>query len=109
MNAMYNWWGSNVNPSENVLGGVNVSPWLVLTVNASSTIIKANGTSIITADLQHDSNGIYHNTTIGHVPNGIPVNFTTTLGTIGTQSSTVNGIIQSTLKAGSVNGIKCFC
>jgi len=104
LNAQYNWWGSNVNPTSQVYGNVSVTPWLILTLNASSTIIKANGTSIITADLQHDSNGIYHNPTNGHVPNGIPVKFTTTLGTIGTQSSTVNGSAQSTLKAGSVNG-----
>jgi predicted outer membrane repeat protein len=105
VNAQYNWWGSNANPSNNIYGNVTVAPWLVLTVNASTTITNANGTSTITADLLHDSKGVYHNPASGDVANGIKVNFTSTLGTIGSQSSTVNGSALSNFKAGSVSGV----
>ena len=98
VNATLNWWGSNANPSGRVYGNVNVSKWLVLTLTADMANIKTNGTSTIKVDLLHDSQGGYHDPASGHVPNGICVNFATTLGTIGGQSSTINGIAQSILK-----------
>ncbi len=101
----YNWWGSNAGPAAGRVVGATVSPWLVLTVTASQYVIKAGGTSIITADLLHDNLGVYHSPTTGHVPDGIPVSFTTTLGTVDSLSSTVNGIAKSTLKCGSVGGL----
>ena len=39
------------------------------------------------------------------MPDGIPVNFSTTLGTIGSTSSTTNGLAQSTLNGGSTPGV----
>jgi autotransporter family porin len=95
-NGTLNWWGSNAKPS-GIYGNVNVSNWLILTLTADIASIKTNGTSIIKADLLHDSQGGYHNPANGYVPNGIPVNFGTTLGTIGNQASTIHGIAQSTL------------
>ena len=41
----------------------------------------------------------------GHVPDGIPVNFTTNLGTINSPVTTVNGTAQSTLNSGTVSGV----
>lgn len=74
------------------MGGGNLTPWLVLSSTAYPTLIGNNFTSNIVVDLQHD-NGIltdpthpelyYHNPTMGHVLNGIHVNFSTSLGTIG--------------------------
>lgn len=101
----YNWWGSNAGPSKGRVVGATVTPWLVLTLSASPTTVKARGTSTITAKLLYDSNGVYHSPTGGHVPDGIPVGFTTKFGTIGSQSTTVNGIAKSTLKAGSTGGV----
>ena len=77
---------------------MNVSKWLILTLTADIASIKTNGTSTIKADLLHDSQGGYHDPASGHVPNGIRVNFATTLGTISGQSSIINGIAQSSLK-----------
>ena len=30
MDAKYNWWGSNANPTSKIYGNVNVTPWIVL-------------------------------------------------------------------------------
>ena len=105
INVKYNWWGSNSGPSKGRIIGATVSPWLVLTLRASPTTIKARGTSNIYADFFYDSNGGYHSYSGGHVPDGIPISFTTKFGTINSKSSTVNGVAKSTLKAGSTGGI----
>lgn len=112
VNAEYNWWGSNAGPSkgrvqyetDKALTDASVINWMVLTLSASPTTIKARGTSLITANLCYDNQGVYHSPASGHVPDGIPVSFTTKFGTIGSQSTTVNGIAKSTLKAGSKGG-----
>ncbi len=104
--ATLNWWGSNTDPSENTAGNVNVSTWLVLTVNTSTTSIPVGGNSTITADLTHDQNGGYHDPTNGHVPDGIPVNFTGNLGALTPVSAVLNkGTASSTFTAGQVSGI----
>ena len=112
-NAEYNWWGSNAGPSkgriqyetDSSITDASVTNWLVLTLSASPTTVKARGTSTITANLCYDNHGVYHSPASGHVPDGIPVSFTTKFGTIGSQSTTVNGIAKSTLKAGSTGGV----
>ncbi len=96
-NCTLNWWGSVTNPAGRVYGNVNVSNWLILTLTADIASIKTNGTSIIKADLLHDNQGVYHNPANGYVPNGIPVNFATTLGTISCPASTNHGIAQTIL------------
>jgi hypothetical protein len=100
----YNWWGSNVGPSSGRVYGATTGPWLVLTLNASPTTVKAKGTSTITASFLYDSNGVYHSPSSGHVPDGMAVSFTTQFGSITSKSTTVNGIAKSTLKAGSTGG-----
>ena len=71
----FNWWGSNINPSNNVVVDVNVTPWLVLKLTADPNVIKYGGKSFITTDLLHDSNGVYHNPESSYVPDGIFVKF----------------------------------
>jgi len=104
-NVRYNWWGSNAGPSKGRVVGATVSPWMVLTLRASPTTIKARGISTIYADFFYDSNGGYHSYFGGHVSDGIPVSFTTKFGAIGSKAYTVNGAAKSTLKAGSTGGI----
>lgn len=93
MNATLNWWGSNNDPSGYVNSGVDVSPWLVLTVTSDNSTILVGGNSTVTAYLQHDSNNTYHDPkTEGHVPDGIPVTFNlsdTSLGSLSTTSATL--------------------
>ncbi len=102
VNATNNWWGSNsvtyINSSTwpstpyNIYvqnGCVIYDPWLVLTVNNTDQV-PHSGFVDISADLTHDNNG---NDTypLGNVPDGIPVYFNTTLGTISTPVYTRNG------------------
>ena len=94
-NAEFNWWGDNNGPAGKI-EGLTVSKWLILTLITSSSA-QINSNSKITADLRYDNSGTVH--TEGYVPNGIPVTFTTTLGTISSTSLTINGIAQSTLKS----------
>ena len=104
-NVDYNWWGSNAGPSAGSVYDATVNSWLVLTLNANPSIIKANGLSTLTADLLHDNHGNYYDPALGHVPDGITVNFNTDLGIIGSSSSLVNGIAQSTLNGGLTSGV----
>lgn len=106
-NATNNWWGKNTPtyiystnwPStydiwnQNCI--INYNPWLVLTINSTDTA-HAGEDSEITADLTHNSQG---NDTSpgGNVPDGTPINFTTTLGTIITPATTRNGKAITTL------------
>ena len=98
--ARFNWWGSNSNPSSRVSGNVTVTPWMVLTIVANPTSRLPSAKSTITADLLHDSAGVYHNPANGHVPDGLPVTFTATKGTINPSQSTLsNGSRKSTFTA----------
>jgi predicted outer membrane repeat protein len=105
IDATNNWWGSNDDPSSRVSSGVVIKPWLVLNVTANPTVIKNGGTSNITADLLHDSKGEYHPPANGHVPDMIPVSFTTTKGTINSPLSTINGTAKANLVGGAVSGV----
>ncbi len=82
VNATLNWWGSNTNPSNYVVGNINVTPWVVLTISANPASILNGSNSTVTADLQHDSNGNYLNPINGLIPDDMPVTFTGTLGSI---------------------------
>jgi uncharacterized repeat protein (TIGR01451 family) len=81
-----------------VFGTTNYTPWIILSINANPTTIYNGGTSTITADLQHDSNGIYHDPANGVVPYTGPAHFTATNGTI-TDVNFSNGLATSTFQA----------
>ena len=105
VDATNNWWGSNNSPSGEVSPGVNVNTWLVLNTNASPNRVTPGGISNITADLTHDQNGIYYNPINGHVPDGIPVTFSSTLRTLNpTSTIIINGIGTSVYTAGIITG-----
>jgi autotransporter family porin len=55
--------------------------------------------------MHHKSAGVYHNPANGHVPNNIPITFTTTLGTIKSSVYLFNGIAKATLVGRTLNGV----
>jgi predicted outer membrane repeat protein len=94
LDAALNWWGDNNGPAGKVVG-LTVTNWLVLTLSAVPGSISINGNSIVTADLIHDKNSVIQ--TGGHVPDGIPITFSGTLGNINpTSRETVNGVATTT-------------
>ncbi len=106
-----NWWGSNSDPTP-MTTGVTVVPWLVLSVFANPTSIAQGATSVITADLLHDSgiltdpnnpNLYYHDPLFGHVIDGIPVQFNTNLGTVNPiTNALLNGAATTTLNGNAL-------
>jgi trimeric autotransporter adhesin len=106
VDATNNWWGSN-NPTVSsnspsdvyiVEGTVNYNPYLVLNINSSCDRSDRTGTYynyLITADLTHNNQG-NDTSSDGNIPDGVPINFSTTIGTISTSESTKKG--KSTLK-----------
>jgi CSLREA domain-containing protein len=107
-----NWWGCNGGPGasgcDTILqdvSGNNVaytpSSWLVLSVSAGSTQVDASETTGLTADLTHNS----ADTGGFSVPNGTPVSFGATMGTISGASTTLtNGTGTATFTAGTTAG-----
>ena len=59
-------------------GEVEYDPWLILQMNASPDQIYNLGNSTITADLTHNNIG-EDTLSKGHVPDGIPVKFSTNM------------------------------
>jgi len=94
-----NWWGSNNGPA-GVNYGTIVTLWLISKLSANTTMPNNSHTSI-TVNFNYNNLG---NPVVGYLTDGIPVKFTTTLGTI-TQASTVNGVAISTLTSGSTAGV----
>ncbi len=103
VNATNNWWGSNSNPvnlGEIVFTGyVNYNPWLMLSIDPSSTVNSGGNTSI-TADLTHNNLG-QDTSSLGHVIKGLPITFGTSYGTILTPALTFNGKAVAILNLGT--------
>lgn len=99
-NALYNWWGSNSNPSVYVSGNVNATVWMVLHINANLNTILNNTKSTIQATLCYDNLNTYHNPANGHVPDDTPITFTETLGNINPKSTSMsNGVANAIFTA----------
>jgi hypothetical protein len=97
--AINNWWGSNAGPGGAVSGPVTDNPWLVLQVTASPTTLLPGGVATVVADMTKNSSGL-DTSALGHVPDGIPVSFAATNGTINpTVSATVSGKATATFTA----------
>jgi autotransporter family porin len=98
-------WGSNKPDFATLIKGnepVDYDPWLVMRFSANPTTIQQGATSPLTADFRYDSNGVFHNPALGHIPDGAPVTFTTTLSNVGSKSVvhyTLNGIATAILYA----------
>jgi len=75
--------------------------------NANPTTIQQGSTSTLTADFRYDSSGAFHDPSLGHLPDGTPVTFTTNLGNVGSKSITVgtlNGIAIAILRGDEAAG-----
>lgn len=103
VDATLNWWGSNTGPNttgnNSTSGDVSTSPWLVLSISASPTTIASGGTSAVTASVTSDSSGATHSTA-PFFPDGIPIAFGATGGTIiPASAATHSGSASSTFTA----------
>ena len=100
VNANYNWWGTNADPSSRIYGNVTDGPWMVLNITTNTTDVQVGENATITAFILYDSNGVYHDPANGHVPDGIPVTFGTTLGTISPNPNyLIDGSVESTFNS----------
>jgi uncharacterized repeat protein (TIGR01451 family) len=107
VNATLNWWGLNTSPENEISGtGVTYNPWIILTATSNHSTINVGDNSTVTADLLHDNEGNYLDPINGHVPDGIPANFTSdVLGNINPKSTTtINGSSHTTF-TGVATGI----
>nr|WP_319372422.1 hypothetical protein [uncultured Methanobacterium sp.] len=79
LNATYNWWGTNENPSSFIIGNVDYSPWLFMTINATPQTINNSQTSLVTVSFNnYSSDGSSSSPldpNLGHIPDGVPVSF----------------------------------
>ena len=111
VNATNNWWGSNVPIISSTSGSdirtaggtVTYNPWLVLNITTTSEHVPHNGAVNLTIDLTHDNNG-NDSSPFGNIPDGIPIYFNTTLGTITSPVSTRNGKVNATLSCSLLPG-----
>ena len=103
-----NWWGCSAGPNNTGCDHVDVSsgstanfnPWLVLSANASPTQILPSGTSNVTFDLLHNSNG----QSSGSIPWLVAETYSGTLGTTTGHPTMLNGIEFAGYTAGGVAG-----
>ena len=113
ISATNNWWGHNTPPTSgtdyrNEIGTSTVSPWLVLGITANPYTINNGDTSTVTADLNHNYNGVTYTDVSGsgHVINGLPITFSFTGAPLGTLSlnpaSTLNGVATTIFTANAV-------
>jgi hypothetical protein len=85
VDATNNFWGSNAGPggpgSDTVSGPATFNPWLVLQVTVSPNTVLEGGMATVVADLTMNNAGT-DTSALGQVPDGIPVSFATTTGTV---------------------------
>jgi hypothetical protein len=108
VDATNNWWGSNAGPggagSDTVSGPVTFNPWLVLQVTVSPNAVQEGGVATVVADLTRNNAGM-DTSALGQLPDGIPVAFGTTSGTIvPTMGFTAEGQAAAQVTAGSTPG-----
>ncbi len=108
LNLENNWWGCNTGPGTagcgTATGPADFNPWLVLTGSANPTTINQGGSSTITADLTHNSDGVDLGTTPPNTLPTTPVLFSATQGTMSpTNANTVNGKATSVFTSTSSN------
>ena len=111
LNAENNWWGCNGGPGAagcdtvSTPGvGVDTNPWLVLQFSASPTTAYVGQPVTLTADLRFNSLSV-DVSSLGFIPNGTPVQFDATLGTLQAASSGTTGGRAQTTYSGTTPGM----
>jgi hypothetical protein len=107
--AENNWWGCNGGPGavgcDPVSGLVDADPWLVLALGANPGSVLATESSALTATLTGNSDGA-DTSGLGTVPDGIPVAFGASPGTVAPPGSmTASGLAGALFTAGTTPGI----
>ena len=106
VNAQYNWWGSNSNPSSQFYSTVTYTNWLYMTETVTPSTIINGSTATVTVSFNNISNGtsvISINPVSGHIPDGTVVNFNSVLGTFNpTTTVTASGIATTTFTATNI-------
>jgi len=108
----YNWWSSN-NPifTNLVVGSLDYTPWLFMTIEAQPATIYNGDTSLIKASFNNYFDGTIltpFNPEVGHIPDGTIVTFDTDKGNIGSntiEKETNGGIAIATLTANETPGV----
>ncbi len=104
VNADYNWWAANAQPTAVEAEGVTVNHWIELRVSAATSPATAGEPDVITADLSHDEAG---NAYAAHpVPSGENVTFGGSAGSyaLGASRTLTNDSATDTLTASSTGG-----
>ena len=97
VNAEDNWWGTNFNDTNPESAGMTnfpVNTWIVLNITANPSTINMGGNSTLTANLLYNNNNTQIN---GNLPDGIPVNFETTMGNVNPINTTIQNNTARTL------------
>ena len=104
--ATNNWWGSNTDPSALFFGlsPANYNPWMVVSVNANPPSPLPGHITTITADFTQTA----WVTIPCNLPDGIPVAFSTTEGTITPPLAvTMSGVATSSLTTNNLASLVC--
>jgi Bacterial Ig-like domain (group 3)/Bacterial Ig-like domain (group 1)/Putative Ig domain/Invasin, domain 3/Domain of unknown function (DUF4214) len=112
--ATNDWWGCNAGPgstgcdtavnSGSGSGTLSVSPRLTLSVTPASSHVATGGSAAVTFSLSRNSAG-QDTSSLGHVPDGTPVTFSASLGSMQpATTSTLGGAATTQYTAGSSPG-----
>jgi len=116
MNAQYNWWGSNSDPSSQIYvsgGKIEYSNWLYMIETVDPTTVTKGGTATVTVSFNNVWNGtdvVSIDPASVHIPDGTVVTFSSALGSFSPVAiPTVNGTATTTFTAnttvvGLING-----
>lgn len=72
-------------------------------MTASKVSLGKSGKSTITADLTHDSSGVYHNPANGHIPDYLQIIFTSNVGGVTSPRYVFSGNATTTFTAGTTS------
>ncbi len=93
--AENNWWGCNAGPNDvtalcdTMEGTLDADPWLILSIAANPSVLTSADVSQILSDLTRNSDGMDISASC-HVPDGLPVAYASTGGTVAPPTGTTS-------------------